>query len=953
MSTADVHQTAAHLQSITQRIHEPLARLRQRIRFYVIMEGLLLAGLYLATWFWISLAVDYGLFRLFTIDLVQGAPYSFRAVLLTGLLAGLLAIVVLRILLRALLALGDRALAMVLERRFPIELNDRLITAVELGDPQLTRKLGYSSAMVEETMRDASERLQDLDLELVFDWTRLRRYTLRLGIGTLGVFLLVGIIYCVAVRRDFTDYIQRFRAVAGLWFERNILLTNATWPRRAYLELVGFPENGELRIGRNAPPPTLRVRSYKWVLADSSRPEGWRPVLWSDLTKAPLELKVPTDKVPANWQTWSLDTIEQTLDRRDPEDALPAETTLAVRDTFAQLDLLADSPRMVRILRKLIIPERVEVLYQGETMRSEQTLQKQQEKEYGGALSDLRESVQFTVRGEDYYTPARAILVVPPPTLVELTRDELRPAYLYHRLVQGTDSAELRGKMQEFRDLPVSLSGTVSPIDVPLGSDLRLRGRIDKPLQRPDGVQIREAGNRPLTAALADDHHFVLDIKQVTAPLDLTIEYTDTDGVRGWRQVRVRPVEDVAPEVDVLVEVIRKTRQGYLVTPRARIPFSGRIRDDHGLDKIEYLYTLESVSSQTQAPLNLLTGSWAMPPLGLPALSSRLAFLALFERQTRSADQGKPPEHQTLGSFERRVRDRALDHVPITALGERLKAPPRGNLLRDHILDPVDEFFDVEKLELQVSDERQVQPHYRLRLWLQATDSNVETGPGVGESKERFTFEVVSENELLAEIGKEEESLHLKLEDTVNRLKESRNKLEQVAQELPGLKSEEFSPIARRAEELTELLGKALDITREVHTDYRRILRELQANRVQPGIINRVARNICDPLELAIGQEFVRSEEALRAFHKTLEARQVEKPAVDLARKRYDELIDRLDRVLEAMGDVTTINKLISLLVEIEKGERAEYDRLKKIRDTLQEKILDDVLGPGAEEKKP
>ena len=47
-------------------------------------------------------------------------------------------------------------------------------------------------------------------------------------------------------------------------------------------------------------------------------------------------------------------------------------------------------------------------------------------------------------------------------------------------------------------------------------------------------------------------------------------------------QVVIRPAEDTPPDVDVEVEVIRKTNQGYLCTPRARIPFSGKIRDDHG-----------------------------------------------------------------------------------------------------------------------------------------------------------------------------------------------------------------------------------------------------------------------------------------------------------------------------------------------------------------------------------
>src|SRR5262249_12968933 len=154
----------------------------------------------------------------------------------------------------------------------------------------------------------------------------------------------------------------------------------------------------------------------------------------------------------------------------------------------------------------------------------------------------------------------------------------------------------------------------------------------------------------------------------------------------------------------------------------------------------------------------------------------------------------------------------------------------------DHALDPTEDVFDVSQLSLKVSDDRQVQPHYGLGLWLAVTDNNIETGPGTGESKERFFFLIVSEDELLVEIAKEEESLHLKLEDRVNRLKDSRTKFDRGVRELPRLKPDEYSPMARRAEEIAESVTRGSDLPREVHTDYRRILRELEANQVQRGI---------------------------------------------------------------------------------------------------------------------
>ena len=45
-----------------------------------------------------------------------------------------------------------RVWILMLERKFPALLGDRLITAVELSDPEEAAKLGYSPAMIRETI---------------------------------------------------------------------------------------------------------------------------------------------------------------------------------------------------------------------------------------------------------------------------------------------------------------------------------------------------------------------------------------------------------------------------------------------------------------------------------------------------------------------------------------------------------------------------------------------------------------------------------------------------------------------------------------------------------------------------------------------------------------------------------------------------------------------------------
>src|SRR5262245_24725705 len=49
------------------------------------------------------------------------------------------------------------------------------------------------------------------------------------------------------------------------------------------------------------------------------------------------------------------------------------------------------------------------------------------------------------------------------------------------------------------------------------------------------------------------------------------------------------PALPIAPRVDNAVEVVRKTRQGYLVAPTALIPFVAEVRADRSLEGVSYI----------------------------------------------------------------------------------------------------------------------------------------------------------------------------------------------------------------------------------------------------------------------------------------------------------------------------------------------------------------------------
>src|SRR5262245_42285899 len=124
MSTATANRSVAQAHA---RISSPLQRLRKYIRGYVTLEGLGLGLLFLCVWFWIGLAFDWGLFKLFGMDIVQQWPWAFRAVVLVGLTSLFATVLLFTILFRLLVQFSDKTMAQVLEHRFPNLLGDRLI----------------------------------------------------------------------------------------------------------------------------------------------------------------------------------------------------------------------------------------------------------------------------------------------------------------------------------------------------------------------------------------------------------------------------------------------------------------------------------------------------------------------------------------------------------------------------------------------------------------------------------------------------------------------------------------------------------------------------------------------------------------------------------------------------------------------------------------------------------
>lgn len=998
------------------RVYSPLHKLRGIIRRYILVESLAWVFILFGIWFWLGLAVDYGTFKILGFDWAQLLARWFRGIVLlwASAISGLWVLVQL---IRLVREFRPEALALVLERRFPKLLGDKLITAVELSDLKQAKEFGYSPQMIAATVRDVSQRVDQIPMGQVFNWGRLFRRWFVAIVLTAGIFFLVTVIYLARYRSlDVFDYGHRFYDVSSVWFERNVLLRDTLWPRRAHLEILDFPRSGELRIGRDAPSPRIRVLAIRWVQADRSVESSWRPLVWSDLKpeylggQAPPALphqallkigqkqnltlyykETPDDgsgqrSMFVAWDSagsmlepaafadhWSIDQMERVLAdaslRKQLSDQISADELAGLDRVLEELNKRAGEARFSKRLRRLEVPRSVAIHYWGQKTSNEMPMTRQQEgSEFACVLSDLRESVKFYVEGEDYSTyPYRRITLVPPPMLTRLEKDEYVPAYHYHRLPADGTSADLKGKKQVRLGQGVSLTGTTSRIDIPFGSDLVLRGEVDKDLAqarirfRTTATALEAPGAEPLEIKTenlevgADRRSISRRFDNVTLPIEFSFEFLDTDNVRSMRHVIIVPADDKTPDVNVAVEVIRKTNQGYMCTYQAMIPFSGTIRDDVGLAKVEYAISYSRVESLQVVGMRAAVAAGVMglaSPSGSPReLFTGALLVDYLARLSESRDAVTNVEPLALRSFEEIARDKDREHrygkgqLP-DLLTQQL--PNIDDLKKQRSVTQFDVKPNLESLDLmervpafQKGLEETIRPRYRVRLTIAATDNNVETGPRTGQNKETFTFVVVAYEELLAEMHKDEETLSYKAQELLDKMIEVRDGLNKVIERMPRVDgADEFRASASRMFELIAEVEKGSDVARELLSEYNRLLKEAETNRLPTKFLEDKQR-VVSRLEEVIRSQFERARESHTAFKDVLESRRVPEPAVvELARQRQDELIRQLELITDAIGWVVGTTKLAEDLRRVLQ-KNIDLDAMVKI--VLQE-AEDDVL---------
>jgi hypothetical protein len=959
----------------------PLDRLRRALVRYVLWDGLAALVFGLAVWFWAGLALDYGLFRLTGFDWVERAPGWVRW-LVPATLAAVVAAAAWRAGRRLWGEVSYQALALAVERRFPNELGDRVITAVELADAEAQARVGYSPAMLRQTAAEAGERLARVPVERVLDWRRLRVRAARAAAALLAP--LLGLAAVAAARPG----VGAAAAVltAEQWGGRNLLLEDARWPRRAHLEYVGRHPEREVRIGRDAPAPKVAVRAYEWVSADPTLPAGWAPLMWYEVVNlfprdaVPAAVPVPTQNLlraavaggpavrdarfsaggrPEDW-VYAND-YERPLGNLTADEAFERYGDRPeFADVRGRLEALAADPWQARRLRRLARPAGVTLSYIGRPTDGRPSatagsvrLVRQPDGTHAGEVAGLRESVRLSVRAEDFRTPPVDVVLIPPPQLVRLARTELRPAYHTARPA-AADLPALKGLQQTAGERELSLTGDRTVLTVPAGTVVTLIGTADKPLatvtltRKGGGSITRDAGESfrvPLfgphggdrfggpgggLAAPQDDQPKAAepppDDGRLAASAEYELTLSDADRVTTTRSILVQVTPDQPPQVEAAFDVLRKVGANYLCTPAARaaVGKDSIVRDDAGLSAVRWRFVATRLESPAAAGLAL-----QLQALGGAATAGTLA------RGARQAAELPVPAFDRL--------DARIPRDTLAVAKDKLTRPPAdpdaAPAVREVRFSPDADAFDLldagtaleraavaagrSPVPLRVTDPNAVQPRYQVEASLTATDTDVDAGPKTGQPLEPLRLLVVSEADLLAEITRDEDQQAAKLDEAVRRVREAEAKLSQQAERLaPADPPAEVKLAARvRAEDITQDVGKARELTLAVVGEYGRLRREVEANRcgLEPDDTGRQVSKVAvrydavviRPLEAVVTGEFAAADEGLAAVRDALAAdRRPADAVMGDARSRLAALALKLAGVRAALGEALSEKKL-------------------------------------------
>lgn len=559
-----------------------LDRLRSRIRQYVFLEGLALVIAVIGGLFWGSFLIDLIYFQLSRLEL----PRWFRLIILVGGVSLVAFGTVSWVVLRLLRSLRAKALALLLERRFP-ELDDRLITAVEAADGLEVGGSPMTAAMLRQTIVGATQTVGSLDMGSVFDKRPIRRALLMASVLTASI-LGLAVANTAAMER---------------WIAGYLSLRDGYWPRETELivRVIAQPgdrlkdfASGQYKHAKGTDltlqidvPEGRKTPDQVRLDARLANGRGTLRVFLTRLGEEPFRHTLPG----------LLDDVDLWVTGGDYTNAAPYHVQVV------------QPPDVTQIMLHCLFPA-----YTGMNQRNgDESVRTRQQ--VNGAQTSLPMATDFVLE----LTANKAL------QSVRIEGDAGPERWEINLSSSGTPAGQLAGS-------------NGSPASIRLKS---LEGRAEIQVPWPDSMQKAAwSGKRDVVAipfVLAPGGAVKLPellkrISETKEPLSfplplppdsiVRIAMEDTDGIMSTAPARftINGIVDQPPSIATTLRGI-----GTSITRKARIPVAGTMSDDYGLVAARFEYRIDDGQSW-------LPRDFQNPPRGLREFELRRAEGEPFER---------------------------------------------------------------------------------------------------------------------------------------------------------------------------------------------------------------------------------------------------------------------------------------------------------------------------------
>lgn len=819
-----------------------LSELRGKIKRYVLIEGTALILVVLGLLFWVSLGVDHAWFQLSRLEL----PVWFRAMFDVAVIGSIIVFFFTWVLFRLFHSFRAKALALVLERRFP-ELNDRLVTAVELAEANVENQNALTQAMLNRTVDDVVLATKKINVSGVFDKRPLRR-------AVVLATLLVASIGGLAVANQ---------SALSTWADSFLYLNGEYWNRENDLVIKIIAQPGD--IVRE-----FRDKKYK-------HPRG------SDVT------------------------------------------------------ILIESKDGAKV------PDRVQLKYRLESGRGGGTVvcSKIGDRQFRHSVAGLLENLEFNVYGGDFVTRAvYTIEVVDPPRLDKIELACKYPTYTGLKNPNSTTQTPLRD--------PVAVRGT--QVAVPIETEFFLQADSNKQLthvrvqfenteltfDRTSSGLVAELIERSEDGQVVSQQKLTHDgvknwltqnDKKISVPFVISTQESDASKARIEQlmtecgkpfviapdtQVRVymqdideiltaeparmliNGIPDLPPTIETRLRGI-----GTSITRRASIPVIGTIIDDFGLHSVRF-------SHQTSDE-----PEWKELELGVRVEDNHptSGFLKEFRLEQSKANSATNENDDARSKYAR---------------------------------------FEVTPLDLALGQQ--------LILSIVATDRDDLNGPHETRS-ERYSFKVVSQEELLSVLYQRELNLRRQFEQVLFETRETQQDLirhsirvdERKALVAGGAADDESkAKLATINTAVTACSERSLHAIRKntlecasIELAFRDIREELVNNALHtPQTLSRLDDKIVTPLERINKQDYPDVDKTIGLFRQANIDRKDPTTSISVAVESLDAMIKRMEAILIEMQKLETFQEAMEQLKAIITKQEELRERLRKEQ---KKKLVEDL----------